>query len=1170
MLGSRQIKISSWIKVANEFLLGIVAAIRWPRIAIWVLLSGPYPIDATAIASVDDRIVVTAQIGHDSPVADVAFSPDGRTVVSVGGSTVKIWNASSGRLLRSISSAKAMGKVAFSPDGKTILSTFELNMLKLWDAASGRPLRTFLGHNKDAMIYALAFSPDGRMIVSAGADKAIKLWDAESGSELHTIKGHGGEVTALAFSPDGKTIASASSDHTVKLWDVSSGRNLRTLGGQPLYLHAVAFSPDGATVMTAGGLDDKSIKLWDVASGRLLRKFLGHTGEVETAMFSPDGATIVSGSVDKTIKVWDVASGQQLQTLVGHDGMVSSVAFSPDGRTIISGSNDRTVRLWDTKEGHLLRTLAGCQCWVNTVAFSPDGRTVASGSHNKVNVWETTSGRALRTLSNDGLVWSVAFSPDGLTLASGSEDKTLRLWEATSGRLLRRLRGNGREVLHVAYSPDGKMIVSADDVNKLKLWDPASGRVLRTLTVPESYQGYISSEVAFSPDGRTIATGSFAIFNNGALKLWSVASGRELRSFAVNNVEGLAFSPDGRTIVSVGYDSAKFWDVPTGVERRSIVVQGSDVAFSRDGSTIVIGSSDGTLKQFDAKSGRELRVLEGHAANVSAVVYSPDGRKIGSGSWDGTWRLWDSSGEPLSASFATADGEWVTITPEGFFDASSKGAEMLNVVRGMEVYSVDQLYPFLYRPDLVREKLAGDPDALVRDAASKLDLVKVLDGRAGPRVTIIEPASGISSTDGTVMIEARLSDQGGGIGNVEWRVNGVVLGLDRGGAYLGSEITLRKKLALANGENHVHVLAYNTKGTMVSAPAEVTINSTQPKPTRPPKLFVLSAGVNNYANSHLSQLSFAVADAKAIGAAMKELGGNLYTGIEVRTLTNAEVTVAGLGRAFAQLAKEVSPDDVFVFFLSGHGLTVDGRFYFVPQDYRNTRFASEELGAEAISQDQLQEWFTGILAHKALLLTDACQSGALAGDRLSRNALAEFTATSHLTKSLGRAVMAATTDNTRSWEAQGFDHGVFTYALLAGFAGADARREGLIDVESLGNFVRSAVPELTWGTWHLIQLPQVRMTGASFPLVHTAASPLVPPVPKRYPIPSTPSAVLAFQTTARQAPNSAALDVTEIETGTPVALIPLGLNERNDNWSLIARQGRILGYVETRSLKELH
>ncbi len=160
------------------------------------------------------------------------------------------------------------------------------------------------------------------------------------------------------------------------------------------------------------------------------------------------------------------------------------------------------------------------------------------------------------------------------------------------------------------------------------------------------------------------------------------------------------------------------------------------------------------------------------------------------------------------------------------------------------------------------------------------------------------------------MAEAQIIDQGGGIGRVEWRVNGVTLGLEDVAVKdlppAGQPLTVRRSLSLEPGENRVEVLAYNAKGLITSDPASTTLRWDGKAGAGAPRLYVVSVGVNDYWDSRL-RLSYAVPDAKALADGFRQSGGGLYGSVEVTTVLDADVTAAHLDRVFADLAAKCGP-----------------------------------------------------------------------------------------------------------------------------------------------------------------------------------------------------------------------------------------------------------------------
>ena len=201
------------------------------------------------------------------------------------------------------------------------------------------------------------------------------------------------------------------------------------------------------------------------------------------------------------------------------------------------------------------------------------------------------------------------------------------------------LQGHTDGVNSVAFSPDGQTLASGSYDNTIRLWDVATGESLKILTG----HTYEVNSVSFSPEGQTLASGS----GDNTVRLWDVSTGETLRTLQGHTifVLSVAFSPDGETLASGSRDrTIRLWDVSTGETLKTLRGHTDfvhSVSFSPDGETLASGSADNTIRLWDVSTGETLRTLQGHTFSVRSVSFSPDGETLASGSSDDTIRLWD-------------------------------------------------------------------------------------------------------------------------------------------------------------------------------------------------------------------------------------------------------------------------------------------------------------------------------------------------------------------------------------------------------------------------------------------------------------------------------------------------------------------------------------------------
>lgn len=437
------------------------------------------------------------------------------------------WNSSVTTLSGHLDSVNA---VAFSPDGRHIISGSSDSTIKIWDTEIGAEALTAAGHTEE--VWSVAFSPDGHRIVSGSSWGAIKIWDAETGAETLSIQSHVTDtIWSVAFHRDGKFLTSESGARIVQTWDLETGDCISTCEGPIEWTNEIAVSPKSPRRAARCSPDDDIIHIVDCDSGTEVLTLQGHSEQITSAAFSPDGRLIASGSEDKTVKIWDAVTGYELLTLQGHTWPVCSVCFSPDSRRIASGSDDKTIRIWDLESSAKDSTFLGHFGHldeVESVCLTLDGRRITSASRDgTVKIWDTKSRDNIRTLEYElGPKISVAASPpDGRRIAVAGHGETtfVVISDAESGATISTcgISCNGP----LALSLHG-YYVAAVWRRHIKIMDAEDGRHVSMLI---GHRGNITSLAFSTKDYHIIASAS----PDGIIKIWNAVTGAEIATFDV-------------------------------------------------------------------------------------------------------------------------------------------------------------------------------------------------------------------------------------------------------------------------------------------------------------------------------------------------------------------------------------------------------------------------------------------------------------------------------------------------------------------------------------------------------------------------------------------------------------------------------------------------------------
>ena len=605
--------------------------------------------------------------GHTETVSSVAFSPNGKWVVSCAhDGTARLWPVSgtgASRVLKFPSAAATspvpLNSVSFSPDGQQLLACSSQG-IALWNLAANTPpvwtnLQVFRG----------AFLPQAppRLVLAeilppatlAGAVPPPSRLTFRDAALREVREAWATQPFVFAVSGDERWLAEGLSSD-VRLWDMATGKLQRRLELDRALL-SLALSPDGARLATCG-FGQREIALWDTATGEPAGALRTPDANLQEATFSPDGKMIAAAGSDNSVRLWDLAGRREIRSWTLRGVMARSLAFSPNNKLLATADADHAVRLWEVKPPPLPQPITNV---TPPLAFSRFNQLATAFGTNSFAIWDLDTHELVRRFDLPELAllaWTATATGEVVLAASLPTNRPvvevlrcLLTEDAKETRL--QLTGAGTVATSIAFDARRAQFVTGHQDGTLCWWDAASGTLLSSNRAAGSaWQG-----IAFSPDGQRFA--SWTGFPR-ALQTWNAETRQPLatNSFPRRSLFALAFQPDGGALATGGdMQAVHFWDATRLTHSGQLPEQRANVtqlAWSPRGRTLASASLDGAVRLWHVPTSRRLLDLwqrpAGSNDRITGMTFSPAGDWLALTDSRRQLHLWHAPVEPAAGS----------------------------------------------------------------------------------------------------------------------------------------------------------------------------------------------------------------------------------------------------------------------------------------------------------------------------------------------------------------------------------------------------------------------------------------------------------------------------------------------------------------------------------------
>ncbi|EDZ62433.1 WD repeat-containing protein [Sulfurimonas gotlandica GD1] len=1077
--------------------------------AVLVLMNGcgepkpkpTYTYNSPIIEYTDENFKIThptVDTPHSGLITALAITLDDKFAITGSeDSSIKIINIKTGQTIKTLlGHSKGVTDIAITHDGKRLISSSKNAELIVWDIASGKIIKktksSWSGStvgikilkktNAVLSVHRKTFSSEVTLsdINTGNVTKRINLkfkvtsFDVTKDENFIICTDDPFGAIKMVDIKTGKIIKSFSSQYKI-----SSNRNLVTLGkGADL----VKILPDNKHFISTGGHMQEYSVIWNIDSAKPL-KILGKTDPKSIAI-SRDGSKVFMGGY-KFLEIWDIEKGGRIKRYDYPLATVSPIKLTNNEKHVISSEftainklNIKTNKFNDIYESKINRIIHS--------SVTPNGQSIIYSSKsaekhilNGLKQLDFKTGRLIREF--EGAVKGFVISKDSKYLVAIGYDNIIRIWGLETGQIIKEIAGHFSKISALDISLDNKYLVSGSSDGTLKLWDLVKGREVKSFS--KKLQDSPTIRSVKITNNKIIVGSSRTLSGYGSLEIWDINKNKLLKRYDNEYTEKLYLAPSGNFLFAdTGYLDLKTNELDNDKFRRKLYDL-TAMAITFDGKFIFYGQSSGKIKLLNINTKKVIREYSGHTGKITSLSLSPNKKYLVSSGDDGTIKYWDiKTGKELLTTASFTDGEWLSITPDGYFDASKNGAKYLNLQTApMEVSSIDQYYETFYRPDIVASAMSEDKNIQYATPAPTL---KLSDVKPAPEVAIIDTKGSIDKEE--LKVTLKITPSSGGIGQIRLYLDGVLIKTDgdRGLQKKQDKNAVLKTytIKLPKGEHTLKAIVYNEENTMASKEDILAVVSTF-NPIVKPNIYAVVVGINEYKNPSIS-LKYAVADAELFAQTIKDKTKGLYGDVKVELLISKEQTSKENITKTLKALETISPNDLFIFFVASHGMVEDAKYHMITSNVG--ALSTRGIEKEAISQNALRDLLANIPTTKKFIVLDTCNSGALGQTlevALLTRGLTETTAMKVLSRAVGSTIISASSSSQEALE--GYKgHGLLTYVLTDGLNGkADGDSDGYIKTLEIANFVEDTVPQIAEKEFKRAQYPFVSPLGHGFPLV---------------------------------------------------------------------------------------